>query len=82
MLATLRYSVQLEELVLKRGPIPRLVLESGLKDAPDESVEAAITEVSMQGVTAAGPETSRASHRIAKIHPAGWREGGKDPARP
>ena len=72
---------QMEELVLKRGAVPRSVLTAGLQEATDMNIAMAINEVSIQDLEEAGPGTARASHRIAKIHPPNWQRGRKDTVR-
>ena len=81
LLTMVQCQAQLEELVLKRGAVPRFVLTAGLQNTTDENIAHAIMDVSMQDLAKAAPGTSRASHRIAKIHPPKWREGRKDPVR-
>jgi len=39
---------QMEELVLKRGAVPRSVLTAGLQEATDRNIAMAINEVSIQ----------------------------------
>lgn len=79
LLTMVQCQSQMEELVLKRGAVPRFVLTAGLQDARDVNIELAVTEVSMEDLIKAGPGTPRASHRIAKIHPPDWRKGRKGP---
>ena len=79
LLTMVQCQSQMEELVLKRGAVPRFVLTAGLQKTIDVNIEVAVTEVSMQDLIEAGPGTSRASHKIAKIHPPHWRKGRKDP---
>ena len=72
---------QMEELVLKRGAVPRSVLTAGLQEAVDMNIATAIEEVSIHDLEEAGPGTARASHRIAKFHTPNWQRGRKDPVR-
>lgn len=75
-----QYDAQMEELVLKRGAVPRIVLTAGLQRTIDMSIMMAINSLEMRDVISASP-SARPSHKILRIHPHKWREGRKDPVR-
>lgn len=53
--------------------MPRLVLDKANDDTSDLRIEEAIENLKEDDVFVRPPRTAQASHRIVRIHPAGWR---------
>ncbi|CAK0747369.1 hypothetical protein CVIRNUC_001760 [Coccomyxa viridis] len=66
---------QMQQLIGRRGPVPRLVLDYAHHDGADAETQNAIGEVEASDIKAARPDTTQASHRLVLIHPPGWRQG-------
>ena len=78
MLVTLllSLSLQMQQLIARRGAIPEYVLTAGLaQDLDLWIIQEALKDLSWEDITGAVPGTARQSHRIAAIHPTKWREG-------
>ena len=71
--------MQMQQLIGRRGPVPRLVLDYAHHDGADAETQNAIGEVEASDIKAARPDTTQASHRLVLIHPPGWRQGGTAP---
>ena len=65
----------MQQLIGRRGAVPRDVLEKATQSGVDRRISDVIMQLTVDDVELAVPGTPRASHRIAKIHPPFWREG-------
>ena len=67
------------QLIGRRGPVPRLVLDYAHEDGADAEIREAIGALMASDIKAARPSTAQASHRLVLIHPPGWRQGEAAP---
>lgn len=74
-MSLLSLSLQMQQLIARRGAVPRYVLEKGLSQESDQWMKEALTDLSWEDIVKALPGSARASHRIAAIHPTKWQEG-------
>ena len=84
LLARVGHSVQMVQLIGRRGVLPRLVLDHAKADGWDIRMEGFIRALSWNDIDRAGPWTTLYSQHIIRIHPAGWKEGeavGRSSAR-
>ena len=65
----------MNQLIARRGAIPRHVLDKGRDATLDIWMETAVTGLNWEDIMLASPGSARASHRIAAIHPIHWQDG-------
>ncbi|CAK0748564.1 hypothetical protein CVIRNUC_001842 [Coccomyxa viridis] len=68
-------SVELQQLIGRRGAVPRLVLDHAHQVRIDLRIQDAVGSLQEDDVRAFSPYADRISHRLARIHPPGWKQG-------
>ena len=65
----------MQQLIGRRGAVPRWVLDKANNETADAQIDRAIENLKADEITAKAPSTSQSSHRIVRIDPVGWRQG-------
>lgn len=65
----------MNQMIARRGEIPRDVLDKGTDNQLDDWIEGAVSGLTWEDIIRAVPGTERESHRIAAIHLKDWRAG-------
>ncbi|CAK0731510.1 hypothetical protein CVIRNUC_000004 [Coccomyxa viridis] len=68
-------SVEMQQLIDRRGAVPRLVLDAAHNHTMDVRIKQAIGSLQPSDIIAAEPSTAHAFHRLVRIHPTRWRQG-------
>ena len=75
LLTAVMSATQMQQLIGRRGAVPRLVLDDAHAVGVDVQIRKAIAKLQASDVKAAIPSTTQACHRLVRIHSPGWRQG-------
>ena len=65
----------MQQLIDRRGAVPRLVLDAAHNHTMDVRISIAIDSLKLSDITGAEPSIVQTSHRVVRIHPSRWRQG-------